>query len=615
MATKLEDLVIRLKADSSDLERELRKSGVAVSGFAKKAEGGFASLETAAKRLGATIAVAFVANKIREFASAALELGSSLNDTARRLGTTAEALQVYRLQAKEAGVDSGAVDSSLQSFEKTLGLLQRGLGRATKQLQLLDPELLAALKTAKGTDEAYRLVADSLKRMADAHQDARAASVAAATGMSPLLGVLKEGAAAFDTMGERARASGLVLSNEAAAGLDAFGEALDRVKQTIIVGFAEGLASVDAGSQSFTETLTDPEMLQGLHDLAAILGTIALGATKVAEGFEWAVRATREMLGILPHVQGAIPPGGLSVWQRNLGTMPGVLPPDSGMVSRGEPFRFGDSAPGSLGGSGSPPPYGVAAPKGGKGKGNAAPQLDYAITHFDYFAAEKLAMKNMVDDYDKGMKEMTKSSAAFVEEGTAHFRDMEQAAEAFGSFAGNIFNNLVRDGKIDFKSLAMSFAEMMVEMEARALASKILGVGSQGGGKDTTGFLIGLIGSILSLGGGLLGGGGGGGGGGGEPVAVADGGYFTKPTLAMIGEGKESEWALPNSKLKALLAASGGKTVVNVNNYTSDDVKTTTRRRGDTDIIDIMVRQSISRQLSAGAMKDEFRRRHAPGVS
>ena len=598
MATKLEDLVIRLKADSSDLERELRKSGANVSRFAKQSDDSFKSMTSSVKKFAAAIGLAFAANEIRKFASAALELGSSLNDTAARLGTTAEALQVYRLQAKEAGVDAGAVDSAHQSFAKTLGMVQVGLGRATKQLASLDPTLLAALKTAKSVDEAYRLVADSVRDAAAAGDEQRAAAIAAATGMSPLLGVLKEGSAQLDTFSERMRALGLILSNEAARSLDAFGEALDRVKATALVGFAEGLAGVDKGTQDLTTRLSDPATLKAISDYGHAFG---VAANYVTDFLAEVIKADMYKTKI-----------GQALWP-----LPTLAPasdsdPQSGThpVS-GNPWGSSGSGPWSVG----PEQTGITparvvprtfGPSGGggssKGKSNAAPKLDYSITHFDYFAAEKLAMKTMVDDYDKSMEEMKKSSAAFAEEGIAHFNEIQSAAATFGSFAGNIFGTLARDGKLDFKSLAMSFAETIVEMETQAAASWLFTKAASGGGKGGGGSSGSWIGSLL--------------GGIGSLFGFAEGGHFTRPTLAMVGDGQQSEWALPDSKLKALLSASGGKTVVNVNNYGSDQVTTKNRRgQGGTDIIDIMVGQSIRRQIGAGAMKDEFGRRHAPGVS
>ena len=649
MATKLEDLVIRLKADSSELERELRKSGVAVNRFSKQAESGFASISSAAKKIGATLAVAFAVNKLREFASAALELGSSLNDTAARLGTTAESLQIYRLQAKEAGVDSGAVDSSLQSFAKTLGQLQAGIGRATKQLAILDPTLLAALKTAKSTDEAYRLVADAIHDVAAAGDQQRASAIASATGMAPLLGVLKEGAAAFDTFSARARASGLVLSDEASAGLDAFEEALDRVKQTALVGFAEGLAGADAGAQSFTATLSDPEMLQGLHDLAAILGTIALAATKVAEGFEWAVRATRELTGILPHVQGAIPPNE-TVWSRNVSTMPGVLPYDYGQTSSvlgevntggmsiGTPWDMSAWSPGSTGAS---RPRGTAPAKGGKSKKVVDPLKDALaqlrrdqgpiLAAQERISDERMALEDSVTknfrqatltrvelikvEAEEQIKivdrlflnrekaaEMTVQINATTE---AKIRDeMEKTGKAgekifdeFADFAGDVVSGFILQADQDFAALARSMAASLTsDLVKNALKDVFAaaGGGTGGGGTGIVSMIIGGIGSILGF---------------------AEGGHFTRPTLAVVGDGQESEWALPDSKLKGLLAASGGRTVVNVHNYGNEQVTTKSRQSGGQEVIDVMVGRSIRRQLGAGALKDEFGRRHAPGVS
>ena len=96
-----------------------------------------------------------------------------------------------------------------------------------------------------------------------------------------------------------------------------------------------------------------------------------------------------------------------------------------------------------------------------------------------------------------------------------------------------------------FKNIGKAFISMATQMIAKALVMKALGI----------------------LGGGLFGGGGGGGGFGsgyydpntglgtaGPNYGLADGGFITSPTKAMVGEGGANEYVIPENKMGAAMA-------------------------------------------------------------
>ena len=70
--------------------------------------------------------------------------------------------------------------------------------------------------------------------------------------------------------------------------------------------------------------------------------------------------------------------------------------------------------------------------------------------------------------------------------------------------------------------------------------------------------------------------------------ALAEGGVVTGPTLALIGEGRESEAVIPLSKLNTMMEGGGGQNVVVTGRISGSDIllsnerasRNRTRQRG-----------------------------------
>jgi hypothetical protein len=75
---------------------------------------------------------------------------------------------------------------------------------------------------------------------------------------------------------------------------------------------------------------------------------------------------------------------------------------------------------------------------------------------------------------------------------------------------------------------------------------------------------------------------------GGDIPALAEGGVVTGPTLALIGEGRESEAVIPLSKLNTMMQGGGGQNVVVTGRISGADIllsnerasRNRTRQRG-----------------------------------
>lgn len=124
--------------------------------------------------------------------------------------------------------------------------------------------------------------------------------------------------------------------------------------------------------------------------------------------------------------------------------------------------------------------------------------------------------------------------------------DIGFSFENLGMQFSNTFSQMLVDGSLTFRSLAQEIGKMIIKLlTALALQATIrslfgdatAGVRATSTVASTIAGVSGAIGAIPQL---------------------ASGGIATSPTLAMIGEGRESEAVLPLSKLEYMMSNSGG---------------------------------------------------------
>lgn len=144
MATKLEDLILRITADSSSLRRELGRIETQNASSAKKLStawdrAGLSIDGISSKLKGIGIAVGALAiAKGAELISSAFhaiggevdrlqDIADSVDKVSGKLGIGTKALQVWRFAARDAGVEQAQFDKALQTFITRAGEAERGV--------------------------------------------------------------------------------------------------------------------------------------------------------------------------------------------------------------------------------------------------------------------------------------------------------------------------------------------------------------------------------------------------------------------------------------------------------------------------------------------------------
>lgn len=277
--SNLGDLYLKISADMKPLKDALGKASAATQEWADKAEAsvnkvskGFNTLKTAiggALLVGATM-------KGLQMIGDALDRLDKLDETARKVGVTAERLQELQFAASQTGASSDDMTAALEKLNVQIGQAQNGSGKLDDVLTRYGITLRNTNGTMKSTEQVFNDIVKVLGSIENANE--RAAIEAAAFGKEagPNLDILlRQGTAAIEEQARKARELGLVYSNEMVAGAADAKDKVDILKQFIEVQLTTAIA-----------------------DNATAIGNWAMTAigwiTKVIEGFQLLGKVWRE---------------------------------------------------------------------------------------------------------------------------------------------------------------------------------------------------------------------------------------------------------------------------------------------------------------------------------
>ena len=226
-AEKLDDTIRSLQktAQQNEIERmgaldKLRRKQAATTAQLDKMKSIAGRVGGAFKGLGGLMAGAFSVGAITHFVN-------KLDDLAKRardVKMTASQLQELDHQARLAGVSSGALDVSIRSFSKNVGLAAMGTGRAQKALE----EMGISLTDANGlTKDQSKLLRETAEYFAKTAGNAENAGLAARLFGEQGVDILRVFESGKDTVNKIFNAKGI---DEAAAAAERFKNQLENVQ-------------------------------------------------------------------------------------------------------------------------------------------------------------------------------------------------------------------------------------------------------------------------------------------------------------------------------------------------------------------------------------------------
>lgn len=159
------------------------------------------------------------------------EMGDDMAKMAARTGVSVEALSELRYAAQQSGAEAEDLEKGLRTMSRTI--IEAASGSASAQQNFAKLGLTLADLNRLSPDEQFELIADRLSRIQNpASRATLAMEIFGRTG-AKLLPMLSAGAEGIRELRQEANNLGLTMSTEDAQAAEAFGDALDRLWQSL----------------------------------------------------------------------------------------------------------------------------------------------------------------------------------------------------------------------------------------------------------------------------------------------------------------------------------------------------------------------------------------------
>lgn len=203
----------------NNASRELQGGMQGLAGRAGGLGGVLAGLGPVGIGVGAAFGAAAIGiSEAMAAARVAMQELSSLGDAADKLGLTAEELQELRFAAEQMGIQTKTTDLAFQRFTRRLAEAQQGTGELTGVLKQYGIQVKNSDGSNRRSIDVFRDLADKIAGVSDRGEQLRIAFKAFDSEGAALVNLMRQGSKGLDDFRAKARAAGVVLSNELVEG-------------------------------------------------------------------------------------------------------------------------------------------------------------------------------------------------------------------------------------------------------------------------------------------------------------------------------------------------------------------------------------------------------------
>ena len=262
----LKPLLVKIGADTSGLERGLKRAGLGLAGLAKAA--------------GASAAL--VGGALSAMAVQGLQLGNEIERLSRRANALPEDFQRMAAGARKFGIDSQGLSDILQDVNDKVGdFLTTGAGGMVDFFETVAPKVgvTADMFRKLSGPQALQLYVSSLEKANLSQQEMTFFMEAIASESTSLLPLLQNNGAAMRQFGDEAERAGLILSSdmleqlrEAERAMGQMGNVVRVLQQRLAVELAP---SLQAAAERFNELAQSDEVQSAIERLAGAFGDLA----------------------------------------------------------------------------------------------------------------------------------------------------------------------------------------------------------------------------------------------------------------------------------------------------------------------------------------------------
>ena len=253
----LEELVIRIRADTQKLESEMKKAQGIVTQSSNGMTSALSGVVAQARLLAPALSIAAVA----AFTKHAIDAGDAIDDLSKRTGVSVETLSGFQVAAKLA-------DVSLQELGLAIQFMNKNIENAPQHFQQLGIEV-SKFKSLS-TEEQFLELAEKISQVASVSE--RTAVLMDIFGRSGanLAILFEQGAEGIKAATEEAKKLGLVLSAEEAERMGKFNDLWDTMNFKLIAlaqdGFIGVIDSLEKLQRGFAAVYIDAANFLGLID-------------------------------------------------------------------------------------------------------------------------------------------------------------------------------------------------------------------------------------------------------------------------------------------------------------------------------------------------------------
>lgn len=260
--------VIKTEQDLKGLESQAIKSDAVLT--KDEAVGNLKNIAKTAAAVATAAGAAFVA-----MGAAAVKNADELQRQSDVTGMSAETLQEFDYIGKNLGVDLDTITGAQSKLIKSMSSAYQGGKSQAAAFKELNVDIKDMHGGLRDSQEVMGDVFDALQKVENPTQrDALAMEIfgKSARDLNPLI---TAGSSEINKLSDEAKKNGAVMSNEAVAGLDSFGDTLDSIKASVMGSFGEAFAKILPNIQGLLNSLTQlPQWIQQNSTLLTILGVV-----------------------------------------------------------------------------------------------------------------------------------------------------------------------------------------------------------------------------------------------------------------------------------------------------------------------------------------------------
>lgn len=223
--TDLAKLVVKLEAQTAQYQAALEKANKQLSKFDKSASSMARNIGVGLAAAAATAAVAFAA-----MSKSAIDNADNLEKVAQSSGIAVESLSQLQYAAEINNVTFEEFTKATVKLSKAAADAARGSDTAAKAFETLGIKAQNADGSLKGTEQLLLEVADKFSKMEDGAAKAALAQELFGKSGARLIPFLNQGAAGIQRLMKEADKFGLTVSGKAAKAADQFNDNLTRIQ-------------------------------------------------------------------------------------------------------------------------------------------------------------------------------------------------------------------------------------------------------------------------------------------------------------------------------------------------------------------------------------------------